>query len=79
MPRFFFHISTRTNIIKDEEGAELADLSAARHEAIRDARGLMSTAVREGRDISHRHIEICDAAGTLLLKVPFSDAYESGD
>jgi hypothetical protein len=79
MPRFFFNISTRTTIIRDEEGTELADLDAARCEAINDARGMMSTAIREGRDISHRHIDICDAVGTVLLKVPFSEAYETGD
>ena len=79
MPRFYFHILTRTTVIRDEEGTELADLDAARCEAINDARGMMSTAIREGRDISHRHIEICDAVGTVLLKVPFSEAYEPGD
>lgn len=79
MPRFYFHISTRTTIIMDEEGAELTDLGAAKREAIKDARGMMSTAIREGRDISHRHIEICDAVGTVLVKVPFSEAYEPGD
>ncbi|MFP3547335.1 hypothetical protein SB748_28395 [Rhizobium sp. SIMBA_035] len=79
MPTFFFNISTRTTIIRDEEGTELADLEAAKREAIKDARGMMSTAIREGRDISHRQIEICDAVGTVLLKVPFSDAYETGD
>ncbi|ACS60556.1 DUF6894 family protein [Rhizobium sp. WSM1325] len=79
MPRFFFHILTRTNIIRDEEGTDLTDLGAARSEAIKDARGMMSMAIREGRDLSHRHIEICDAVGTLLLKVAFSEAYEPGD
>ena len=79
MPRFYFHILTRTTIIRDEEGTVLADVSAAQREAIRDARGMMSTAIHDGRDISHRYIEICDALGTLLLKVPFSEAYEPGD
>ena len=79
MPTFFFNISTRTTIIRDEEGTELADLDAAKREAIKDARGMMSTAIREGTDISHRQIEICDADGNMLLKVPFSDAYEAGD
>lgn len=79
MPRFYFHIVTRTNVIRDKEGAELTDLGAAKREAIKDARGMMSTAIREGRDISHRHIEICDEVGTVLLKVAFSEAYEPGD
>ncbi|MGV1873730.1 DUF6894 family protein [Agrobacterium rosae] len=79
MPIFHLNISTRTMIILDEEGSELADLAAAHREAIKDARGLMSAAILQGRDISHRDIEICDANGNLLLKVPFSQAYEPGD
>jgi hypothetical protein len=79
MPIFHLNIATRTTVIQDEEGAELVDLAEARREAIKDARGLMSAAILQGRDISHRHIEICDAGGNLLLKVPFSAAYEGGD
>jgi hypothetical protein len=79
MPTFYLNISTRTTILKDEEGAQLADLADAHREAIKDARGLMSAAILQGRDISHRHIEICDANGDILLKVLFSEAYEPGD
>jgi len=79
MPKFHLNISTRTTVILDEEGAELADLSSARREAIMDARALMSAAIMQGRDISHRYIDICDADGDLLLKVPFIEAYEPDD
>ncbi|NHT78579.1 hypothetical protein G8E10_23020 [Rhizobiaceae bacterium CRRU44] len=79
MPIFHLNISTRTTVIPDEEGSELADLDAARREAIMDARALMSAAILQGRDISHRQIEICDADGDLLMEVPFSEAYELGD
>jgi hypothetical protein len=34
----------------------------------------MSNAMLEGRDISSRHIEICDEDGKLLLSIAFSDA-----
>lgn len=79
MPIFYLHIATRQTIIEDDEGTDVADLAAARVEAIKDARGLMSAAILQGRDISSRHIEICDAHGHHLLKVPFSDAYEPSD
>jgi hypothetical protein len=79
MPIFHLNIATRTTVIRDEEGTELVDLAEARREAIKDARGLMSAAILQGRDISHRHIEICNEDGDILLKMPFSDAYEPGD
>jgi hypothetical protein len=79
MPIFFLNIATRTTIIEDDEGSELADLAEAHREALKDARGLMSAAILQGRDISHRRMEICSAEGTILLRVPFSDAYEPGD
>ena len=79
MPIFHFNIVTKTTLIHDEEGAELEDLAEARREAIKDARGLMSAAILQGRDISHRQMQICDAGGNLLLSVPFSAAYEAGD
>jgi len=79
MPIFFFNIATRTTIIKDDEGSDFANLAEAHHEAIEDARGLMSAAILQGRDISHRHIEICDGDGAVLLKLPFCEAFEPGD
>ncbi|WP_307877428.1 MULTISPECIES: DUF6894 family protein [unclassified Rhizobium] len=79
MPIYHLNIATRTKIIEDSEGSDLADLDDARREAIMDARGLMSAAILQGRDISHRHIEICNEDGDILLKMPFSDAYEPGD
>jgi hypothetical protein len=79
MPLFHLNISTRTTIIKDEEGVELSDLAAARHEAIMGARGLMSAAILQGRDISHRHMEVRDEKGALLMRIPFLEAVEPGD
>jgi hypothetical protein len=79
MPIYHLNIATRTKIIEDSEGSDLADLDDARREAIMDARGLMSAAILQGRDISHRHIEICNEDRDILLKIPFSDAYEPGD
>ncbi|MDQ0322210.1 hypothetical protein QO002_004416 [Pararhizobium capsulatum DSM 1112] len=60
MPRYFFNIMTANGPIDDPEGTELDDLGQARIEAIADARALMSTAMREGRTIFGRSIEICD-------------------
>lgn len=79
MPKFYFHISTRTQILLDEEGADLAGLEEAVGEAIKDARSLMSAAILEGRDISHRHIKIADEKGQVVLTLPFKETYEPGE
>ncbi|NEI96446.1 DUF6894 family protein [Rhizobium ruizarguesonis] len=45
MPRFYFNILSEAGSLDDWEGTELPDLDAARVEAVRDARQLMSSAV----------------------------------
>ncbi|KEQ07421.1 DUF6894 family protein [Pseudorhizobium pelagicum] len=74
MPRYFFHHVWKAGQVRDLEGSELPDLEHARTEAIMDARSLMSDAIRQGRDISSRSIQISDEGGTVLLTVPFADA-----
>ncbi len=39
MGRFYFHLQADDQIVPDDEGADLPDLSAAEHEAILAARG----------------------------------------
>lgn len=79
MPRYFFHLVGKAGTILDVEGTDLPDLDRARSEAIRDARNLMSDAMREGRDISSRRIHICDADAKILLEVPFFQALTRDD
>jgi hypothetical protein len=74
MPRFFFNVVVGSAIMIDEDGTELPTVEAARDEALKDARGMMGDAVRQGQDISARKIEICDGAGVVLEVVSFADA-----
>jgi hypothetical protein len=75
MPQFFFNVRTGPYVVEDHEGSDLANLEAARREAILDARSAMSTAIKEGRDISRRvTIEVCDDKGRILMLVPYTDA-----
>ncbi|MBY5354595.1 hypothetical protein HFO94_13815 [Rhizobium leguminosarum] len=74
MPRFYFNILSEAGSLEDWEGTELPDLDAARMEAVRDARALMSSAVLLGYDITSRSIEIRNEAGDILLVLPFSEA-----
>jgi hypothetical protein len=79
MPRYFFHHVTKAGPVRDFEGTDLPHLEHARAEAILDARSLMSDAIREGRDISSRSIQITDEQGNVLLVVPFVDTVTRED
>jgi len=46
MGRFYFHLQADDQIVPDDEGVDLPDLSAAEHEAILAARELLAEATR---------------------------------
>jgi hypothetical protein len=74
MAKFFLHLRGRSADVIDDEGIAISDLAEARETAIRCARDLMATDVREGfLALSHR-IEVCDESGAVVLTVPFEDA-----
>lgn len=52
----------------------LPSLQVAREEAIKDARNIMSDAIKGGVDVSGRSIEICGEDGTVLMVVRFREA-----
>jgi hypothetical protein len=74
MPTYFFNVIAGSVTIADEEGTDLPSLDAAKGEALKDARALMSQAILQGRDISGRRVDICDEKGAVLLSVPFQTA-----
>jgi ATP-dependent protease HslVU (ClpYQ) peptidase subunit len=74
MATYFSNVIAGLTTITDEEGTDLPSLGAAKEEALKDARALMSHAVLQGRDISGRSINICNERGDLLASVPFARA-----
>jgi hypothetical protein len=73
--RFFFHIRDGATLIRDPDGAYVADLASAKAEAILDARALMSQSIVECARIGlERQIEIADQEDRTVLVVPFSEA-----
>ncbi len=72
--RMFFHLLECGSVTSDEEGVELANLDAARSEALRAAREVMSAEVREGRLCLSCQIDITEGDGTPLMTLPFRDA-----
>jgi hypothetical protein len=72
--RYFFHISTGDETLRDDEGSELPDLDAAKKVALRSARQIMSQNVLVGRPSNGRTFVITDEGGTVVFEFPFSDA-----
>ena len=79
MPIYYFHVVGHGSRIEDPEGTDCADLSAAREEAVACARDLMAHAIRQGRDISSRSIEVRDAHGGVALTLPFRRAISEAE
>jgi len=74
MTMFFFHARNATGLVEDPEGLDLADLDAARAEAIRSIRSILSDEVGRGRCDLRDHIDIADADGTSVMVVRFDEA-----
>ena len=75
MPLYYFDIYN-DDVTLDDEGAELADMAAARAHAVKEARVLASETVKAGHiDCRHR-IDIRDPSGATVASVTFGDAVE---
>jgi hypothetical protein len=72
MARFYFHLQDGGDLVEDADGTELADVDAARQEAILAARDVLSDAIRAGRPKVPEAFVIADEAGRKLDVVPFS-------
>ena len=72
MRRFYFHLQADDQIVPDDEGVDLADLSAAEHEAILAARELLAEAIRCGRPEVPEAFVIADEEGREIDTVPLA-------
>ena len=70
---YHFNIRDSAGLILDEEGSELRDMAAARHEAHASARDFAMDDLRGGRTIDARRIEITDDGGTVLETIAILD------
>jgi hypothetical protein len=72
MPRYYFHVRDGAELIRDEEGTELADPEAARAEALASARDLALDEIRSQHRVDGRQIEIAsefgDTIGTVAVR-----------
>nr|WP_295370965.1 hypothetical protein [uncultured Sphingosinicella sp.] len=73
MTRFFFDLHDNIGHVVDEEGREFPSLEAARQEAVKGVRSIISAEVGEGvLDLTGTMV-VRDADGTDVLVVPFEE------
>jgi len=63
LAHFYFHLRSGDELLTDDEGEDLPDLSAARREAERAARELLAEAIRAGKDEVPEGFVITDERG----------------
>ncbi|WP_418066783.1 DUF6894 family protein [Sphingomonas endolithica] len=76
MPLFYFDLDECGSLTCDREGRVFSDLEAAKGAAIADARSIMREDIAEGALCVSCHINISNADGTQIARVPFCEAVE---
>ena len=71
MARYYFHVKSGDTVETDEEGLELADLSAAAREAELTARELLAEAIKARKPNVPEAVVITDESGTEVYSIPF--------
>ena len=74
MVRYFFHLREPGFYVRDEEGAELADLDAAHAHALENVRDIISMEVRRGVIPLSHVMEIADTAGNVVRTISYVEA-----
>jgi hypothetical protein len=72
MGRFHFHLQAGDQIVQDDQGVDLPDLSAAQREAILAARELLAEAIKSGKPKVPEAFVIADEGGRALAIVPIA-------
>ena len=70
MNRFYFHLRSGETVLVDKEGCDLANVAAARLEALGAARDIVIDAIKSGREIFPEAFVIADSEGRELEIVP---------
>jgi hypothetical protein len=72
MGRFYFHVRDGDQLVRDEEGQDLPDTSAALSEAILTARELLANAIKSGKERIPDAIVVADESGQPIETVPIA-------
>jgi hypothetical protein len=71
MGRFYFHILEGDDLVRDDEGSDLLDLSEARREALAAIREMVAEAVKFGKDDRAEALIIADSQDRVIEVVSF--------
>jgi len=74
VPLYLFDLVNGNGLTADTEGRDLPDDAAARDEALKDIRSILSEEVLRGHLDLDGRIEVRDRARALLFTVAFADA-----
>ena len=74
MARFYLNLRNRVGVVPDLEGLDLPSETAAREQAIRNIRSIVSADVQDGLFDLDGEIEIAGERGQVVAVVPFADA-----
>ena len=76
MPRYYLHLHNRTGFTRDDEGLELPDVAAARNEAVRSIRSILSSEVLDGQIDFDGRLDIAGEDEEVVASVSFADAVQ---
>jgi hypothetical protein len=74
VPIYYMHVGSGLRFAQDHEGRDLPDDETARKEAVKGARDMMASELRDGHLDLSSFIEVEDEAHTLLFTVTFAEA-----
>ncbi|MGP0090266.1 MAG: DUF6894 family protein [Xanthobacteraceae bacterium] len=74
MARYYFHIRSGADFVRDEQGVDLAGPDHARAEALQSARELCAQAIKRGRDLCADEFVIVDDQGSQPILVSLAEA-----
>ena len=73
MGRYYFHLCDGTDVLLDPDGRDLEEGSISTA-ALAEARAMIAADVLEGNVRLDQQIEVRDASGTIVHRLPFEDA-----
>jgi hypothetical protein len=76
MPRYYFNVHNSIGLVEDEEGADFADLDAARAAALKGAREIIAGDAAEGLVDLRGRLDVIDETGVVVLTLRFTEAVE---
>jgi hypothetical protein len=73
MPRYYFHLQTRGDRLRDEQGLALPDAEAAWYQAVRSARDFLHADLELGCSFEGQIVEIEDELGAPVAELPLCE------